>query len=124
MKTQRRFCSWTACVLAAAFTAVAPDLRGAGQEEGVALGLVCDTSASMGEQVPDEKGGKSPKYVIAMHALDSIVNRLQASLDKPGTKTPLKIHAGLIVFRTHAAATAIPLGPFKPNADRITSYFL
>jgi hypothetical protein len=82
-------------------------------EEGVALAIVYDTSGSMAEPVPNGKGGREAKYLIANRALGAIVNRLQNYATNAAS--PRKIHAGLFIFSGTGTAEAVPFGPFKPE---------
>src|SRR5882757_7850788 len=50
----------------------------AADEDGVALGILYDTSGSMKDPVPDSHGSSSPKYVIANRAMLAIVKQIQA----------------------------------------------
>jgi len=88
----------------------------AAEEEGVALGIVYDTSGSMKEQVRDGSGGMTSKYVIANRALQEIAKRIQAFAANAPATGPRKIHAGLFVFEGNGARQAIPFGVFKAAA--------
>src|SRR6266702_2481257 len=60
----------------------------AGQQDGVGLAIVYDTSGSMKEQVRDRAGRSSPKYVIANRALEAISKRIQMFSTHPTTGGP------------------------------------
>src|SRR5689334_3786675 len=49
----------------------------AAETEGVALAVIYDTSGSMRENVNDEHGKPTPKYVIANRALIAISKQIQ-----------------------------------------------
>jgi hypothetical protein len=91
----------------------------ASPEEGVALAIVYDTSGSMKELVPDRAGGRSPKYVIANRALETIANQLQAFASGPASAgPPRKIETALIIFDNGRPRVALPLRAFKAAALR------
>jgi hypothetical protein len=76
--------------------------------DGVALGIVYDTSGSMGDAVVDGQGNRTPKYQIANRALTNIVARLeQFAATNPGR---LPVQAGLYVFAGTGATEAVPMG--------------
>lgn len=80
--------------------------------EGVALSIVMDTSGSMKDAVPDQRGGRSPKSQIANRALLAIVERLEA-FAKPSESGPARaLKCGLVAFRNGQAVERIPLGDF------------
>jgi Mg-chelatase subunit ChlD len=102
--------------------AAAPARAVAAQEEGVALAIVYDTSGSMQQPVKDADGTRSPKYVIARRALQSIVQRLQAFVASAPAGTPRKMEAGLFVFSGNEARELVKMGAFDgKNLDRWTS---
>ncbi len=88
----------------------------AADEDGVALGIVYDTSGSMKEQVRDGSGNMAAKYVIANRALQAIAKRMQAFAASASATGPRKVRAGLFVFEGNGARQAIPFGPFDPAA--------
>ncbi len=92
----------------------------AADEEGVAVAIVYDTSGSMKEQVRDEAGKASPKYLIANRALVAIANRIQTFATNGAAGSTRKIHAGLFVFQKDAPHAALPFGPF--NAAALTTW--
>src|SRR5207237_4000545 len=49
----------------------------AADDDGVALGILYDTSGSMKELVPDSHRASSPKYIIANRALLAVVKQIQ-----------------------------------------------
>jgi hypothetical protein len=85
--------------------------------EGVALGIVYDTSGSMLQKVRDTNGQLTPKHVIASRALNAILDRLQAVTSAPEGSRPT-VQAGLVVFKGDHAEIAVPFGPFKPEPFR------
>jgi hypothetical protein len=85
----------------------------AGEEEGVALAIVYDTSGSMKDSVPDSGGGHSPKYVIANRALVAVARQIQAFTTNSATGAARKIQVGLITFNNGAPRESIPFGPFN-----------
>lgn len=100
--------------------ASAPPASAAAAEEGVAVAIVYDTSGSMKEQVKDEAGKSSPKYLIANRALVAIANRIQTFATNSAAGGPRKINAGLFVFQKDGPHAAIPFGPF--NAAALTAW--
>ena len=90
----------------------------AGAEEGVALGIIFDTSGSMAEAVRDGSGGMAPKYVIASRAVTAIVERLEKFATNTASGPAPTIHVGLYAFDNGKAKTAVPLGRFDPEALR------
>ena len=117
----RRFCprSLTPALgaLATLFVLVtAPSRALAGDEEGVAVAIVYDTSGSMKGLVRDGTGKKSPKYEIANRALAAIAQRLQHFSTNTAGGPPRSIEAGLFIFSGKGAREAIPFGPFDAKA--------
>ena len=96
----------------AALMATATQLAVA-QEDGVALAIVYDTSGSMKEQVRDQNGKLSPKYVIANRALVAISNRIQTFVTNATTGGPRTVDAGLFVFDGTGAKQAVKFGRFE-----------
>lgn len=80
--------------------------------QGVAVGVVFDTSGSMRDSVKDASGKPAPKHVIGVRALKQIVARL-AVAESGGGPAPRKIEAALVVFENGRAQTAVPFGPFQ-----------
>lgn len=99
------------------FLSYGPARCGAAQE-GVALGIVYDTSGSMKEPVADGAGKQSPKYIVANRALTAIANRLQGFITNAPAESPRKVEAGLYVFSGAGAKPAIPFGPFEASTFR------
>jgi uncharacterized protein YegL len=87
-------------------------------EEGIALGIVYDTSGSMRDRVPNGSGDDEPKYRIANRALASIVDRLEAVAASGSPEHPKKIETCLVTFDGHRARFAVPFGPFDGAALR------
>lgn len=85
-------------------------------EDGVALGIVYDTSGSMKEQVRDGTGKLASKYVIANRALEGIARRIQVFANSPPAGAPRLVQAGLWIFAGNGAKPAIPFGPFDAAA--------
>ena len=90
--------------------------RAAALEEGVAVGIVYDTSGSMNDPVRDSKGSKTPKYVIASRALEAIVQRIQTYATNASGGAPRKVMAGVFVFQGNGAREAVKFGPFNAAA--------
>src|ERR1051326_6602992 len=109
-----------AVVVLTALTAVELNGSGsfAGQEEGVAVAIIYDTSGSMREPVRDTNGKPTPKYVIATRALIAIANQIQAFATNKSALGPRKIDASLFVFSANSAQEAIKFGPFDAEAFR------
>ncbi len=82
----------------------------------MALAIVYDTSGSMKETVRDATGKPAPKYVIANHALESTVRRIEAFATNAAGGEARTVRAGLFVFNGNGARAAIPLGPFNAAA--------
>jgi len=97
-----------------AVTALATGLSrvAAADEEGVALGIVYDTSGSMQEPVRDRDGKSAPKYVIANRALIAIAKQVQTFATNAASGAPRRIDAGLYVFNSPGAREAVKFGPF------------
>src|ERR1043166_5659469 len=62
----------------------------AADDDGVALGILYDTSGSMNDPVPDSHGATSPKYVIANRALLAVVKQIQIFTTNGVTGAPRK----------------------------------
>ena len=85
-------------------------------EDGVALGILYDTSGSMKDMVPNNSGSRSPKYVIANHALMAIVKQIQVFTTNGATGDPRKVDAGLFTFQGEGAKPVVKLGAFDAAA--------
>jgi len=86
------------------------------QEEGIAIGLVYDTSGSMNEPVRTSSGKTLPKYQVAQQALSAIIDQVQTfSTNKSSGRQP-QIEAGLFVFKGDNALEAVKFGPWKASA--------
>ena len=90
----------------------------AGEEDGVALAIIYDTSGSMKDPVPDQLGGSTPKYVIANRALKAVATQIQTFATNSAAGAPRKIQTGLFVFQSEHARAAIPMGPFDASTLR------
>ena len=90
----------------------------AADDDGVALGILYDTSGSMREPVPDSRGSASPKYVIANRAVMAIVQQIQAFTTNGTAGTPRKVDVGLFIFDRTGAKEVVKLGPFDAAAIR------
>lgn len=90
----------------------------AADEDGVALGILYDTSGSMKDPVPNSKGSTSPKYLIANHALTSIVNQIQTFTTNTSSGAPRRVDVGLFTFENSGAKEIVKLGPFDPAPIR------
>jgi len=88
----------------------------AGEEDGVAVAIVYDTSGSMEKPVRDAAGKLAPKYLIANRALATVTRRIQQFATNAAAGGPRKIHAGLFVFEGSGARAALPFGPFDAPA--------
>jgi hypothetical protein len=88
----------------------------AADDDGVALGILYDTSGSMNEPVPNSRGSSSPKYVIANRALLAIVKQIQTFTTNGVTGAPRKVDVGLYTFSTDGAQEVVKLGAFDPGA--------
>jgi hypothetical protein len=84
----------------------------AADNDGVALGILYDTSGSMKDPVPNSSGSTSPKYVIANHALLSIVDQIQKFATNSSSGTPRHVDVGLYIFEESGAKEVVKLGPF------------
>jgi len=84
----------------------------AADEEGVALGIVYDTSGSMQETARDKEGKSAPKYIIANRALIAIARQIQTFATNSAPGAPRRIDAGLYVFNSPGAREAVKFGPF------------
>ena len=87
----------------------------AADDDGVALGILYDTSGSMSDRVPDSHGGTSPKYLIANHALLEVVKQLQTYATNGVSGAPRKIDVGLFTFSQNGAQEVVKFGPFNPG---------
>lgn len=88
----------------------------AANEDGVALGILYDTSSSMKDMVPNSSGSTSPKYVIANHALKAIVKEIQIFTTNGAAGDPRKVDVGLFTFEGEGAKPVVELGPFDAAA--------
>ena len=88
----------------------------AADEDGVALGILYDTSGSMHDRVPNSSGSTSPKYVIANHALMAIVKQIQTFTTNGASGDPRKVDVGLFTFEGEGAKPVVKLGPFDAPA--------
>jgi hypothetical protein len=88
----------------------------AADEDGVALGILYDTSGSMKDLVPDNHGSSSPKYVIANRAMKAIVKQIQVFATNSADGTPRKIEVGLFKFGPNGGKEVVKLGPFDAAA--------
>ena len=88
----------------------------AADDDGVALGILYDTSGSMKDQVPNSSGSTSPKYIIANHALKAIANQIQVFTTNGATGDPRKVDVGLFTFEGEGAKPIVKLGPFDAAA--------
>ncbi len=95
----------------------------AADDDGVALAILYDTSGSMRDSVPARNGQTLPKYVIANHALISIVQQIEAFTTNSSTGEPRRVDVGLYIFDKGAkdkggAKEVVPLGKFQPESIR------
>jgi uncharacterized protein YegL len=90
----------------------------AADEDGVALGILYDTSGSMKELVPNSKGSSSPKYVIANRAMLAIAKQIQAFATNGTADAPRKVEVGLFTFEGSGAKEVVKMGPFDAGAIR------
>jgi hypothetical protein len=88
----------------------------AADDDGVALGILYDTSGSMGEPVPNSRGSASPKYVIANRAMLAIVKQIQTFTTNGVTGAPRKVEVGLYTFSRNGAQEVVKMGAFDPGA--------
>src|SRR5437867_1082759 len=65
------------------------------QEEGVALGIVYDTSGSMRDPARDKDGKDTSKFIIANRALIAIADRIQNFSTNAAAGGERRIDAGL-----------------------------
>src|SRR4051794_36330660 len=82
----------------------------AADDDGVALGILYDTSGSMSESVPNSHGSSSPKYVIANRAVLAIVKQIQTFTTNGVTGAPRKVDVGLYTFNASGAQEVVKLG--------------
>lgn len=113
MRTIRLLAAWSALAIVSSTLIPAH----AAESDGVAIAIVYDTSGSMKDQVRDENGKLSPKYVIANRALINITQRIQ-NFATNSTSGPRNIQAALFVFEKEGARQAVPFGPFNAKAFR------
>jgi len=90
----------------------------AADDDGVALGILYDTSGSMKDRVPDSHGGTSPKYVIANNALLAVVKQIQTFTTNGVSGAPRKVDVGLFIFENSNAKEVVKLAPFDAGAIR------
>lgn len=90
----------------------------AADDDGVALGILYDTSGSMKDPVPNSAGSTSPKYIIANHALLAIVNQIQKFATNTAAGKPPQVDVGLFIFRGQGATPVVEFGPFNAEAIR------
>ena len=88
----------------------------AADDDGVALGILYDTSGSMSDPVPNSHGSSSPKYVIANRALLAVVKQIQAYMTNGVTGAPHKVDVGLFTFSKDGAQEVVKLGAFDAGA--------
>jgi hypothetical protein len=104
-----------AVMTAAAMLAMAvPSLRAA--EDGVALGIVYDTSGSMQETVRDSEGKPAAKYIIANRALAAIAKQIQSFTTNSAGGESRRVDAGLFIFNAPGARAVVPFGKFDAAA--------
>jgi len=113
--TMKLISSW---MVLAALVALAPVTLcvAAGEEEGVALAIIYDTSGSMKETVLDKNGAKTPKYLIANRALVEIARQIQTFATNTASGSPRKVNTGLFIFSGNGAKEALKFGPFDAAA--------
>lgn len=106
-------------VLAAVAILLGPGLirLSAADDDGVALGILYDTSGSMKDRVPDSNGSNSPKYVIANHALMAIVNQIEAFTTNT-SGAARHVDVALYTFKPSGAKQIVKLGPSNAEAIR------
>jgi hypothetical protein len=91
-----------------------PAFARAADSDGVALGIVYDTSGSMHEPVTDTNGHRTAKYIIANRALISLAREIEHFRTN---QTPARrIEAGVFIFNGSSARPVIPFGPFDEAA--------
>jgi hypothetical protein len=88
----------------------------AADDDGVALGILYDTSGSMNEPVPNSHGSSSPKYVIANRALLAVVKQIQNYTTNGVTGAPRKVDVGLYTFSKDGAREVVKFGAFDADA--------
>jgi von Willebrand factor type A domain len=88
----------------------------AADDDGVALGILYDTSGSMRDDVPNSHGSHSPKYVVANRALLAVVKQIQTYTTNGVTGAPRKVDVGLFIFSKDGAQEVVKLGPFDAGA--------
>jgi hypothetical protein len=95
-----------------------PGLRpvSAADDDGVALGILYDTSGSMNDPVPNNHGSSSPKYIIANRALLAVVKQIQMFTTNGVSGAPRKVDVGLYTFSQNGANEVVKLGPFDAAA--------
>jgi hypothetical protein len=98
----------------AAIAAAPPALA----EEGIAIGIVYDTSGSMKDSVAAGGGKYAPKYVVANKALGRIIDQISRFATNAPSGAPRKIETGLFIFRDNGASEAVKFGPFNEEALR------
>ena len=87
-------------------------------EEGVALVIVYDTSASMTDLAPGQ-GGRLPKYVIGSRALLAVADRLGGWAKGGTAASPRRIDVGLVVFEgEYGVDEVLSLSPLHVDALR------
>jgi hypothetical protein len=84
--------------------------------EGVALGIVYDTSGSMRESVMASSGKQLPKYQIASRVLAQIVDRLERFAGEAAASSDRRLEVGLFTFDASRAKAVVPLAPFDSVA--------
>ena len=88
----------------------------AADDDGVALGILYDTSGSMKDLVPDSKGSSSPKYVIANRAMMAIVKQIQMFTTNGTAGEPRKVEVALYTFEDSGAKEIVKMSPFDADA--------
>ena len=122
MRRSFRFPLRTSAILALAtlsvLTSPAP-LRAApaaSAADGIAIGVVFDTSGSMKDQIAAKHPAvRATKISVAQRAFSQVINRLETFTKGPGAK-PLAV--SVTVFNGQTAAVALPLAPFDAVALR------
>jgi hypothetical protein len=85
--------------------------------DGVALGIVYDTSGSMADTVANASGASEPKYRIAARAFGQILDRLTKFQDA-ATPSPRKLEVGVWIFKGSKVAELCPMAPFDAASIR------
>lgn len=85
--------------------------------DGVAIGIVFDTSGSMRDPVDDAAQGRSPKHVVGRRALMSVVDRLEAFVTGPGA-AGRRVEADLVVFQNARPEEVVAFGSFDAKRFR------